>query len=190
MGGRSLAQGDPCPLPSEIRSDSEHLQMCSPALDVLTQRGATWRDTSSLEGSPGVWGYSSLPAALHTRRCLVGRALWGGSKAAPSSAQLSAREKQTGFQQVLSLPSLPEPLPAAGGGVFLARLLSAVGCGRQRSPTPGGLCSGVGRQGSPESLCPSNNLARALDERGLHLSLSNPQLLQSVSEPRRVEEPN
>lgn len=40
----------------------------------------------------------------------------------------------------------------------------------------------VGRQGSPESLCPSNNLARVLDERGLALSLSNPQLLQSVSQ--------
>lgn len=160
--------------------------MCSPALDVLTLRGATWRDTGSLEGSPGVWGYSSLPAALHTRRRLLGRALWGGSKAAPSSARRWRREKQNGFQQVLSLPSLPEPLPAAGGGVFLARLLSAVGCARQRSPTPGGLCSGAwdesGEKESPASLCPSNNLAHALDERGLDLSLSNPQLLQRVSQ--------
>lgn len=40
----------------------------------------------------------------------------------------------------------------------------------------------VGRPGSPESLCPRNNLPRAGDEGGLDLSLSNPQPLQRTSQ--------
>lgn len=96
------------------------------------------------------------------------------------------QEKQTCFQQVLALRSLPAPLPLAGGGVFLARLGSAVGCVRQQSPVPGGLCwepgTRVGRLGFPESLCPRNNLAHARDEGGLDLPLSNPQPLQRMSQ--------
>lgn len=158
-------------IPSGSRRHSEHLQMRNPAPDVL-KRGATWRDTSSLAESPGSevthpcqrlsWEERSGKAArLHPARC---------------------REKQTCFQQVLALRSLslPAPLPPAGGGVFLARLRSAVGCARQQSRAPGGLCweSGirVRRPGSPESLCPRNNLSRVQDERGLNLSLSNPSL--------------
>lgn len=161
--------------PSGSRRHSEHLQMRSSAPDVL-RRGATWRDTSSLAESPGSevthpcprfsWEERSGKAArLHPARC---------------------REKQTCFQQVLALRSRsrslspPAPLPPAGGGVFLARLRSAVGCARQQSRAPGDLCweSGirVRRPGSPESLCPRNNLARVQDERGLNLSLSNPSL--------------
>lgn len=106
--------------------------------------------------------------------------------AQPSSAQRWRREKQTGCQQVLALPhSLSPSLQQVGAfswrdsspqwGVRASDPRRLAACARK----PG---TRVGRQGSPESLCPSNNLARALDERGLHLSLSNPQLLQRVSQ--------
>lgn len=47
-----LDWGGPRGSPSGSRRHTEHLQMRSPAPDVLTQRGATWRDTGSLAGSP------------------------------------------------------------------------------------------------------------------------------------------
>lgn len=189
VGAGLWPRGPPFPSPSGIRSDSEHLQMRSPALDVLTQRGATWRDTSSHEGSPVVWGYSSLLAALHTRRCLLGRALWGGSKAAPSSAQLSATlaPRKTNRLPASSKFSLcPRSLSPSlqQMGAFSWRDSSPQWGVRASDPRRLAACARkpgtrVGRQGSPESLCPSNN--RTLDERGLDLFLSNPQLLQNVS---------
>ncbi|XP_052610888.1 uncharacterized protein LOC128120721 [Peromyscus californicus insignis] len=143
--------GDPSPGAGDILSTS---RCAAPAPDALTQRGATWRDTGSLAGSPrsvgppsAEWGYSSLPEAL------LGSALWGGSEVAPSSAP---REKQTCFQQVLALRSLPAPLPPAGGGVFLARLRSAVGNQVRRAG------SGNGDPGLPRLLAPAAGVQRAL----------------------------
>lgn len=106
----------------------------------------------------------------------------GAEKNKPASSKFSLcpRSLSPSLQQVGAF-SWRDSSPQWGVRASDPRRLAA--CARESGTR-------VGRQGSPESLCPSNNLARALDERGLHLSLSNPQLLQSVSEPRRVEEPN
>lgn len=74
-----------------------------------------------------------------------GKSALGRQQGRPAQREAGAEKNNPAFsfQQVLAQLSLPEPLPAAGGGVFLARLLSAVGCVRQRSPTPDGLCLGA-----------------------------------------------
>lgn len=138
-----------------------------------------------LRGSPGVWGYSSLPAALHTRRCLLGRALWGGSKAQLSATLAPRKTNQLPASSKFSLcprslsPSLQQV------GAFSWRDSSPQWGVRANDPRRLEACARetgtrMGRQRSPESLCPRNNLVRVLDERGLDLSLSNPQLLQRL----------
>jgi hypothetical protein len=161
--------------------------MCSPALDVLTQRGATWRDIGSLEGSPGSVGLLILARRTPHPETPPGKSALGRQQGcaqlsatlaprktnrlpASSKFSLCPRSLSPSLQQVGAF-SWRDSSPQWGVSASDPRRLEA--CARETGTR-------VGRQGSPESLCPRNNLVRVLDERGLDLSLSNPQLLQRV----------
>lgn len=129
-----------------------------------------------------------------------GKSALGRQQAAPSSTQLSAT----------LAPRKTNPLPASSKFSLCPRSrspsLQQVGAFPGATPLRSGVCAPAipdawrpvlgspGREWGGRG--PRNPSVQIIISpapwmrRGLHLSLSNPQLLQSVSEPRRVEEPN